>query len=573
MDEPMNGNRRWRTGQSSGATLGICPLLCCLYLLAPLATAQTEPERLPDLTPRAFEIRGDLQISLPDLERQPLRGFAPPPRTYVVPADRRAFVAPYRQRLDDLPADPLAAPPPPQIATRTPVTGRLDAGVGRYFSRLGRFTVGREGVGVDARYSGFSSFQPFSGDSDAAGLGNLDAVSDVFSGRVAYRSAGPVRVGVGLDGGYQRYTLVGAFPSLASTRSLRTGRVLGGEVALGGAAFDVRARFASTRYQTDRPATLLSSGDGFDLDETRLSTDGTVQIGSVRLDAAGALAGLEAEGLGESLESYRVGGSLRVDLGRSELDVGARVLGYGASEANGGGSSTTVGPVVRFETPLSPTARLSLRTAPRASGGSLADLFLANPFAVPQPIVAPDLHVLDGEIGLELQRRSVRVSVYSGLRLSPVLRYFERTAEPSAAGLYEARYDGATVVRGGAAATLYAASGVRATAGAEVRSGTLDGGGGIPYFAPLTGQLSLAVPFAAGRGLLQVTASAEASRPTETAGRNADAWATLDAEAQYGFASGIGLWLRAERLAGRAEQWPGFPRPPATVLAGLRVRW
>ena len=123
------------------------PLLLALLPLA--AAAQPEPEQLPDLTPRAFEIRGDLQISLPNLERQPLRGFAPPPRTYVVPGSRQTYVAPYGQRLDGLPADGLAAPAPPAVATLAPLTGRIDAGFGRYLSRLGRVTLNSGGFGLD----------------------------------------------------------------------------------------------------------------------------------------------------------------------------------------------------------------------------------------------------------------------------------------------------------------------------------------------------------------------------------------------------------------------------------------
>jgi hypothetical protein len=130
------------------------------------------------------------------------------------------------------------------------------------------------------------------------------------------------------------------------------------------------------------------------------------------------------------------------------------------------------------------------------------------------------------------------------------------------------------VFGGGGALTLYAPNGFRATAEAEVRAGSLrDGDRDIPYFAPVVGRLSLAMPFVEGRGLVQVTGTAESTRPTETEGEDAPAWARLDAEAHYLFAAGFGVLLRAERLAGRAEQWPGFPRPPATVLAGLRLQW
>ena len=568
-----NGGWR-RDGHSRSAIL---PFLAFLLALTPLALAQPEPERLPDLTPRAFEIRGDLQISLPNLERQPLRGFAPPPRTYVVPANRRTFVAPYRQRLDDLPADPLACTGRAEIATLNPLTGRIDAGLGRYSSRLGRITVSRGGLGIRAAYSGFSD-----------GPSDFSADSDVFDGRVAYTSPGPTRFGFDLGGAYRSYSFLDTSPLVdPSSQPQWSGRTIDGGASVasdaGRTAFDAALRFSSTATTLDIESVFAGSSSSTDFSETRLEASGGVQTDRVRLDAGGALAGLGDEDIGESLTSYSAGGTLRLDVGRGRLDVGARVLGYDASEANGGGSSTVIGPVARFETPLSPATRFYLRTDPRVTDRGLAGLYRENPYAVAEPFVAPDIDLIDGEGGVEIQSRNVRFTAYGGLRLSPVRRYFERETAGSAPGLYAARYGEATVVRGGGSATLYTPSGVRATAEVEVRSATLDAGtdlGGnpvesrdLPYFAPLTGGVSLAVPFAAGRGLVQATGYAESSRPTETAGVDAGGWATLDAEAHYWFASGFGVLVRGERLAGRAERWPGFPRPPATFLAGLRVRW
>src|SRR5690606_41605007 len=83
-----------------------------LLALAPLAaTAQPDDERLPDLTPSVFEIQGELEIDLPQLERQPLSGFGPPPRTYVVPAQRPPATPPYSPPLVRPPTLPLAPPP------------------------------------------------------------------------------------------------------------------------------------------------------------------------------------------------------------------------------------------------------------------------------------------------------------------------------------------------------------------------------------------------------------------------------------------------------------------------------
>ncbi len=573
-------NGRWRMGcYRSSSTLPLLSALL-LFLLPTAALAQPGAERLPDLTPRAFEIRGDLQISLPNLERQPLRGFAPPPRTYVVPGSRQTYVAPYAQNIDDLPADPLAEPAPPDIATLSPLTGRIDAGFGRYLSRLGRFTLSAGGLGVDANYSGFSSFQPFADDED------FDARSDVLDGRIAYTTPGPTRFGFDLGGDYQRYRLIGTdFPTILAPQPNRRGRTVGGGISVTSDApdrvpFGVDARFASTDYAIvlpdGTPDVVLPEGffDQFNQAETRFEAGGHVQIDRVRADAAGALSGLGDEGIGESLKAYSAGGTLRLQVGGGLLDVGARFLGYDASALNGGGSSQNVGPVVVFEAPLSPTTLLFIRNEPEVERRGLAGLFRENPYAVPEPFVAPDIHVLNGEGGLEIQSRTVRFTVYGGARYSPVTLYFNRVATGTTAGLYDALYGEATVIRGGGTVTLYAPNGLRFTLGAEARSGSLgNDGGDIPYFAPVVGRLSVAMPFADGRGLVQATGTAESTRPTETDGEDAAAWATLDAEAHYLFVPGFGALLRAERLAGRAEQWPGYPRPPATVLAGLRVQW
>ena len=543
-------------------------------LLPAVAFAQPDTEGLPDLTPRAFEIRGDLQISLPNLERQPLRGFAPPPRTYVVPGSRQTYVAPYGQDIDGLPVDPLAEPVPPDAAALSPLTGRIDAGFGRYLSRLGRLTVSAGGLGVNASYSGFSNFQPFDDDED------FDARSDVFDGRIAYTTPGPTRFGFALDGDYQRYSLTGQRFLAEREPPNRTGRTIGGSISVASDApdrvpFHAAARFASTDYSVNVEDGVFGVPEGsFDQTEARFEAKGGVRFDRVRVDAAGAFSGLGDEGIGESLKAYSAGGTFRLTVGRGVLDVGARLLGYDASALNGGGSSQNVGPVVSFDAPLSASTRLYLRNEPSVTRRGLAGLFRDNPYAVPEPFVAPDIHVIDGDAGLEIQSRSVRVTAYAGGRYSPVALHFVRNLTGATDGLYDTRYAEEAVLRGGGSLTFYAPNGLRATLGAEVRSGTLpDTEQDIPYFAPLIGELSLAMPFAEGRGLVQVTGSAESARPREAPLDKAPAWATLDAEAHYLFSPGVGALLRAERLAGRAEQWPGYPRPPAAVLAGLRVQW
>src|SRR5690606_9271474 len=136
-----------------------------------------------------------------------------------------------------------------------------------------------------------------------------------------------------------------------------------------------------------------------------------------------------------------------------------------------------------------------------------------------------------------------RLVAYGGGRYSPVHLYFEREPSGPEAGLYRANYDTALILRAGGDLTLYAPGGISLSLGAEGRVGSLTAQDDrdIPYLAPLGARLSVAVPFAAGRGLGQLAGTAEGARPTEIEGEDASGWADLGAEAHYRFARGIGL--------------------------------
>lgn len=543
-----------------------------LLALLPLAAAAQPEERLPELTPREFEIQGELQISLPDLQRQPLRGFAPPPRTYVVPADRQPHIAPYAQPVEALPESPLPEPAPPAVVAVRPRVAQIDLALGRYLGRLARLTVGGAGFGLDLAYDGHAGFEPLEQRE------GFKAGADAFAARAGYRSRGPLRAGLAADFAYDRYRLTGAdLAALLDRQPERAGRTFGLEARLESVQqtpFHVEARFASSRFEVLQEIWQREAASNpWRFAEARLEAAAAVEPGPLVLEATGALSGLGGEGLGAGLAAYGAGGALRLlvgDFGR--LDLGARFLGYTAGEMNGGGSSLNVGPIVRFEAALAPSARLFARSAPRLVPRSSADLFRENPYAVAQPLLAPELHLFDAEAGLELQGEAFRLVAYGGGRYSPVHLYFEREA---ATGLFAAHYSRARLFRAGGDLTLYAPGGVSLSLGAEGRFGALTGQGGrdIPYLAPLAGRLSASLPFAAGRGLLQLTGTAEGARPTEAEGERADAWAELSAEAHLRLARGLGVLLRGENLAGRAERWPGFPRPPALVMAGIRAGW
>jgi hypothetical protein len=557
-------------------------LLALVLLAAPPALAQQD-ERLPDLTPREFTIVGDLQISLPDLERQPLRGFAPPPRTYVVPADRQPFVAPYAQRVDDLPEMPLSPPAAPSIVRAVPRLGQIDLAAGTHLGRRGRLTLSGGGIGVDVNYDGFSDFAPFEDRAD------LTTNADNLTGRISFSAGDVLRFGVAVDGAYHQYGLLGAYPTtlfadLISYPERRRLHTVGAEGSLEG-AFPAFPFLVATRYESNSLRDLPersrreSDVDPIGLDEERLVVATSFSPGPLEVDGALGLSGLGGEGLGASLAHLDAGGTFGLPIGAGRLAVGARVFGFDASEANGGVSMIRVGPVAEFDLPLAGGVRAFARTRAGATARSVGDLFGENPYAEPAPVLAPDLHLVDAEGGFEVQRTGLRLTLFGGARLSSHLLYFERMGEPSSvftppARLYAAHYDEAALLRGGTNVTVYGPGNISASAGVEVRASRLTAQDrAIPFVAPLAGRLSLAVPFDNTRGLLQASLYAESARPTGIADERAPSWADVTVEGHYRFAGRFGLLVRADHLGVRAERWPGFPNPPTVITAGLRAGW
>jgi hypothetical protein len=554
-------------------------LVLALALALPVV-AQQAPERLPELTPREFEIRGDLEVSLPDLQRQPLRGFTPPPRTYIVPADRRPFVGPYAQRVEDLPEDPLAAPATPSIVRSQPRTGQVDLLAGRYLARQGRLSLNAAGFGLDASYRGFSDYEP------AAASGGLpDATrprigADDFEGSVGYSAGHALRLRVGLDGAYHQYGLLAYDPTPDLYDPKRTLRTYGGELSLSGdgsrsAPFSTLFRYERSDL-SDEVNSPLGTGlqdAPLELSEQRAALAGRVTAGPAHIDASAALSGLGDAGFGGSLGSYSAGAGVDLDLGEARLRVGGRVLGFATSVANGDAHSLQIAPVLAFDTPLSPTLRFYARNEPRLGQRSLADLARQNPYVEAAPLLAPDVDVLASEFGVEVQGGAARLAVYGGYDYSPTRLYFERLPL-SQSGLYAAHYDAATVARAGADVTLYGPGGISLSAGGAFRLARLpDQDRAIPLVSPLSARASLAVPFAGPRGLLQGALRFEGPRPTGVEGEDAPAWSELTLEGHYRFAGRFGALARAEHLLGRAEQWPGFPQPPAVLTLGVRAGW
>ncbi len=578
--------------------------LAVFLLLLPAVVAAQQEDQLPDLTPREFEIRGELQVSLPDLQRQPLRGFAPPPRTYVVPADRRAHVAPYGQDLDQLPDRGLAPGPAPSLMRAEPRTGQIDLLVGRHYARIGRLTVNAGGLGVDVGYNGYTGFDPFTAPGATQPSPDYTSDSDNLAGKVSFTTGDALQVNVSGHGRYHEYALLGAREN--PDQDQRQLRALGVTASVRGA--EMQPQFTlEAGFQTSAAADPLGSADasfvlerqdesmffgGGSITQGVLQVHGRVSTVSLQADLApGTIApfGFEIDWLNASVLTYESGTSYNLELDIGELSVGVGVVGFNPSESNrarmwtflnppeGDWGGLTVGPVADFRMSIGAATQFFARTEPSAEPRSQIDIYRTNPYAQISPAVAPDVHLLDAVFGVEVQTQVIRFDAFGGARLSPNQLYFERGGLGIGLEtplLYLARYDAASTYRVGANLTGYAPGDISISAGVEYRIARLtDQDRDIPYVAPLAGRVSVAAPFALGRGLLQASLRAEGTRPTESEDVDAPAWADLSVEAHYRLAGRFGLLVRADRLAGRAEQWPGFPHPPATITAGVRAGW
>ena len=592
------------------AFLRLAPLPLLVAAASPASAQTTRPqtppaqEELPDLTPQEFEIRGELQVSLPDLRRQPLTGFGPPPRTYVVPAERVPLVLPYGQDLSALDRMTLAPPPAPAATLRQPTWGRLALSGGRYAARAaeldvtsvtsGRALYGRFG------YSGQSSYQPFDGvDLDAP----ENRISGLLGGRFAVGSG--VEVQVEGDGFYDRYRLYGAtVAALLDGQPDRVGTGGTGEVRAtgrGAVPFDLAARYRAANYQIEAGEDDGTTYDAdFELYEGRVELDGRVEpVPALAFDAGFATGGFDG-GVGGDVQSYSAGGLAQLRLGWARASAGARVLGYSASAANGGGDGFYVAPAGEIELEVGRMTAYGWNR-PRVVRRSAADLLRAVPYAIGSGVnvdgaaadgflLAPDLDVVNAEGGLRYRAETWAVKAYAAGRYSPQALYLTYSppargttteGSPSGTGLYTPLYDEAVRVALGAEVTVGTPAGPSGTAAIELRDGSLpDLDADLPLYAAAAGRLSGRVPFADGRGYAELSGTAEGARtllvPDGAGGfeeADADGFATLALGVGYEIRPGFVLSARGEGLAGETERWPGFPEPPLVVTAGLEVRW
>ncbi|HKL88509.1 MAG TPA: hypothetical protein VJ884_05850, partial [Salinibacter sp.] len=482
-------------------------LLCTVFILAwvlpynSFAQEDDDPQetqqQLPEIAPREIEIRGELQLSFPSLERQPLRGFASPATIPAVPADRTPYADTYKQELDDLP-DSLPAPETVSQSVNTPKSpkqGLLEIGGGRYVSRFvkGRVSLplsSRQRLSIRTDYVGTNGFSPYEGT-------DVETPADDLTGTVQFESRHEtLTVLADVHGTVDRYTLYGlpaAAQDTAATAPDRTAYTGGLGLQLrthGQVESSVRLGYDRMRYETQLDPTDPGSDAAFR--EGRFSLDGSATIPVAGTEAVlSASASRSAfSGAPSSSSAYTVdaGGAFQVlNTETFTVRAGGRFLGFESPafpslNASSTASATFIAPEVRAALSVTPSLTLHAENTPGLSGSSLSTLYTENPYAQHAPSPRPTLYTTNAEAGLSLSLGPVRLQSSGGYRYAPSYRFFTAPSSPTRVG-FRTGYGSARILHGGAELALLGIQGMEATAGISVRDGTLVGDDdAIPYF-------------------------------------------------------------------------------------------
>jgi len=556
------------------------------------APAQTpDSTQLPEIAPREIEIRGDAQIAFPTLERQPLRGFATESSLPSIPAQRTPYLPPYKQSLNNLP-ESLPAPETasPSFAEQPPSRqGYVGLGGGRYASRFaeGLWTIPltrHESISMQGRYRGTEGFTPFTAN-------DVTTPSDESRAEVRVESRRrSVSVDAGLHGSFDQYTLYGRADEQspgAFTVPDRTGYAVGAEGSIrshGSVQTTASVGYDWAQYTTEP---LPSGSAGASFREGRLRLDGGVDaptlplrphldISYSRSTLGGDVPGSQPYGLDSGATvTFRPRPGLTATGGARVLQLESPLDPQQPSGATR--SAAFAAPIIEVQWDATPTLTLHAKNRPRLIRHSLPQLYATNPYAQHAPPLQPSLETTRAEGGATVSAGPVQMSGHVGYRYAPSFQYFSVPTSPQrAVGQFDVGYSSAQILHGGAEVALQGYDALQAALSVSVRDGTLVASdSAIPNFAPVTVDAMGAVGFADGDGTLQVNGTFESARYAAlNEQQRVGSYVALDVSGSYALTSLLDITVRADNLIlGSLERWAAYPRPPATVAAGLRIRW
>lgn len=576
----------------------IITALLCMWAGATPLYGQDEEERpvLPDIAPRTVEIRGQLEIHFPTLERQPLVGFNPPPRIVDL-GDRQPFMEPYRQGAADLPQSPLQEPTALAFGSLEGIerrTGIVEARAGRYLSRHVDARVEhafRPEVAVVGRlrYSGLDGHEPYEFDP------HITSSSDDIEGRADVLLFGEaVRGGIGIDGLHSRYALFGAVGSNTSPQlndaPMREGRQLGATAwiqtaEMEGIAASARARLSNASFNTDACADESSTclSDRFQRAQRTFELAGDVRLPLDRMtlfaEAEAVMSGIDTGALaGTDVVTTDAAAGLRlIQSRRLAVRAAGRFLLAHAPSGAGSSSRLYVSPDVRIDVYPMRGFQLYVENRPSIRHTTLAQLHRRNPYIVSRPVIQPEVTTIDARAGVRLFTGPATVDVRGGYAVAPEFQYFEhREASTYVEGVSAVGYDKASILQVGGELSMVLGGRANAGLSADFRHGRLtEHDSVIPYFSPLVGRAMLSIPLMSNRVVISGAGRFESARYRDRdESRRIGDYMAFDFRGTYRVNPMIGIVAAVENLSvGHLEKWDRYPLPPAIVTGGIRLSW
>ncbi len=553
---------------------------------------------LPDLVPREVEITGNLSIIFPNLRRQPIVGFNPPPRVPDISPNRRPFTEAYKQPSADLPPSPLVAPEPPDVAAisrRLPLSGVIDVSAGRYLDRVLSADVTllathKTTALVRGRYFGTD------GHDVSVGGQSVNSGRNLFDGFLGLeRRTGPVTIGISGSAFSHSYRLFGATPALGVLSNTSPERSFSGfdtAVSLNtapGSRISLRSSVTAGRSHIDtqvfNPALRIDPST--DSDEGFINVTGALSIpvrdGSIDISGHGTSSGLDANSFpGSTVKSGLVQVAVRyLYSSKMELRIGAAVLGF-SSEPQGATapsrSLTYFAPVLSATYFLSPSVQLHAQTSPSLDGSLMKDVMTLSPFLMDEPVLLPSMTSIDANIGIRVQTELFSASARAGWRDQPYFRYPVQSdvsvrgylAGYSALGYsatdeYYATGDLSVILRPGiqAGVDLIARN-------ASVSSTNMD----VPYLSPLVAGGYVVAGLMDGDLEMKLRVEHEAARTIDaTATKKVPATTNVHLRGSYFFHKNYGFTAGIRNLGSGSQFWDAYEFESNAFYLGARLRW
>ncbi len=565
-------------------------LLLFLYPWASFAQQEQEEEKptLPEIAPREVEIRGELIIAFPSLERQPLIGFNPPPRIYQVPPGRKPIIYPYKQEVASLPPLKLRTPPElaPTVAPVRPAYGLLALNAGSYLERSATLEIDYPLSSTlrfltDARYRGSNGHRPFPNSPDSL-FRLARAPYNVFDGYTGLEFSGYQFSGSwSLHTGSHARRIWGALPAQDGRQPNRSIYQLGTELKL---HFHPSHTFEATsilKYHTGDtelhiPTTSYTLTDVFQHAVAQL---GLRFPGKAHWEGTGHV--LTQKRRNEFNASLRTYASSLTLYPRQGIRVGVSLLGFAAQQPDTRSRTLLyLSPSFLFRTHLAGWT-LVLSNTPDTEAFDFMNLFRHNPYVHPGATasLAPPLEsvLFPWNTRLQLQRQTgyLRIAPEIAYRFAPNWRIWKPAEIP---GFFTFEYAPARQYILGGTLIWVTATRQQLTLSIHYQMGEITDvpdSKTIPYMPGLELKGNVYLPFFRNRliyrGELRILAQryadAQATEPLKNVG-------TFSSTVIYHLTDGAGLSFSAEKIALSApEYWKSYPEARNLLKLGAFLHW